>query len=188
METKPIESVEGSPEARRYEFRLLEHRWLQEKERQASEDLYRTETLVPIAIGLIYAWLYGGEDGPRNVPPGLWWVPVLIAGFGAWRQRLRYRTLWGYHFYMRAIEREAYGDPPEPYPPGAEAPPEALRPFGWQGYWVRRVSPPEQRRPWRGSSHGNMRKLFWLLLLAGTFAIAYGHTVLQPDSVPVPSK
>ena len=45
--------VEKSMEEQRREVLLAEHAGLQEKIQHASTDLYRTETTIPIAVGVI---------------------------------------------------------------------------------------------------------------------------------------
>lgn len=154
---------------------------MEEKVRHASSDLYRTETIVPLAIAVTYAWLYGGEGStPRDVPWWMWWIPAAIAAFGAWRQRLRYNSLWGYHYYLQGIEREIYGPPPSGGPASrshSELQRGASPPYGWQTYWLRTVSPRRRWWKWEVSPHGLMRITFWIMLIFATFALAVQETI-----------
>lgn len=153
----------GAPTGPIMQFMLHEHNALQEKMRHAISDLYLTETIVPAAIAVIYAWLYGGELGGREVPYWMWWMPLVMVMFGALRQHLRYRRLWGYETYVRSIERAIYGKPTRA---GRN------KPWGWETYWLKKVSRSGAPGKWRVSAHGLMRGLFWGLLIVGTFILA----------------
>lgn len=162
-------STEGDPERA---FLLIEHACMQEKIRHASTDLYRTETIVPIAIAVTYAWLYAQQAALREVPQWMWWMPFMLAIFGSWRQRLRYRSLWGHHTYVQMVEREIYGDL------GAI---DQERPRGWERYWGAKVSPTFNCLWWKVSPHGFMRIAFWALLLGGTGYVALDKTWFRPS-------
>lgn len=154
-------------------FMLIEHACMQEKIRHASTDLYRTETIVPIAIAVTYAWLYAQEDPAKTITAWMWWVPVVIAAFGAWRQKLRYRSLWGHHTYVKMVEKEIYGDENEA---------SLKRPRGWERYWSATVSPTFRLLRWRVSPHGFMRIVFWTLLMVGTAFLAYDKTLAKSEA------
>lgn len=166
-----IRNMSESPKTkiqRRTEFILVEHACLQEKIRHAATDLYRTETIIPLAIGVIYVWLNGRDTSVRPVQDWMWWVPVAITVFGAWRQRLRYKSLWAAHEYVRLIEGEIYD--PEP---GKDD----QRPHGWESHWVKDANRFYSVGQWEVSSHGLMRITFWVALLAGTSFLAGQETL-----------
>jgi hypothetical protein len=152
----------------RTDFIMAEHASLQEKIRHASTDLYRTETIIPLAIAFTYAWLYSREPiAQQQIPQWIWWVPVVAAIYGAVRQRIRYRSLWAHHEYVSLIEREFYGPKPKR---------EDGRIHGWETYWLKDANRFHKIRRWKVSSHGLMRITYWAVLVAGTVALAVHHS------------
>lgn len=147
-------------EERRHDFLIIEHSGLLEKISHAATDLYRTETVIPLAMAVIYAWLYRSDVSASHVPGWAWSVPIIIAVFGAWRQLLRYISLWGMHEYLRKIETELYGEVAD----------DLCR--GWENYWLVAVHPEHQFLTWKVTSHGVMRTIFWALLIVGSTVLA----------------
>lgn len=158
---------------RRTDFMLVEHACLQEKIRHASSDLYQTETIIPLAIGVMYGWVYGGGAVARYLPPLMWWIPVAMVAFGAYRQFLRYKSLWAMHEYVEFIEKEFYGE---------RATSKLMSPYGWEGYWGNRANKFHFEKIFGGrfkiSRHAMMRLAFWGALLAITFPLAVQATIV----------
>jgi hypothetical protein len=162
------ESHSGS----RSEILLAEHAGVLEKIRHASTDLYRTETVVPLAIAAIYAWLYGSSGMvPRQAPDFFWMLPVLLAVFGAWRQWLRYAALNGYAEYHRKIESDLYREMETGRGDWACS--------GFEHYWVK-IHPLWGWGRLRMRSHAWMRSLFWGLLIVLTSYLSTRQTVVSP--------
>jgi hypothetical protein len=146
---------------------LAERAGIEEKIRHASTDLYRAETVIPLAIAVIYAWIYGGRSGPRTVPDFFWVLPVLLAAFGAWRQMLRYKALNGYAEYLRNLESDLYGRTPN----GRWAC------WGFERFWPKIHTPIGWGRV-KMRSHAWMRSLFWTLLILLTLSLAFWQPVV----------
>ncbi len=151
-------------EERRIEFMLMEHACLQDRIRHASQDLYLTETIIPLAIALMYAWFYSDAAAAGRIPKWTLGFPVFLVLYGALRQRLRYRALWGHHEYLRRIEREFYG-------PVARK--EDCRPYGMETHWAHKAILPIGPERYRITRHAWMRILFWIVLLGATGFLAY---------------
>lgn len=147
----------------RIDVMLAEHNCLQEKIRHASADLYRTETVIPLAIAVAYAWLFGEGAAMRWVPELLVWVPVTAALYGAVRQYLRYQSLGAMHEYVRDLERELY-------PRGTRM---ASPVRGWETRWL--------DRPGHWRAHMTMRGVFWAVLLAVTILVAWRYPFESPS-------
>lgn len=164
-------SEPNKPDLRR-DLLLREYACAQERISYASTDLYRTETLVPLAIAVVYAWLYSGTGVRGEIPDIFWLLPVLLVAFGAWRQFLRYTALEGYAVYLREMEEELYRRPDDA----------SGLCWGLSRYWEQ-VHPPLKLVGIR--SHALMRIAFWLLLAVGTLGLAYYEMAVRPDDAGV---
>ncbi len=135
--------------ARRHAALLAEHAGMQEKIRHATLDLYRTETIIPLAIAAIFAWLYGDGQDASRLPRWILAIPVALTILGAARQFMRYKYLGCAHGYLKLLERKLY-------------PAESDGDLGWEAYWEKNDT----------SRHKWMRILFWSLLGVATLVLA----------------
>ncbi len=125
---------------------LADYSGMAERIRHATLDLYRTETVIPLAIAVFYTWLYGRQD-TMALPRWIACIPVALTLLGGARQWMRYRYLNSAHGYLKLLESNLY--------PGENN-------LGWHGYWEGNDK----------SRHGLMRTIFWVLLLGATAGLA----------------
>lgn len=143
------------------DFILREHEALQDKMGRSAADLWRIETLVPLGVAALYAWLAkeGGQIGA--IREWLLWVPVGLVLFGACRQELRYRYIDVVEDYLMRLETSVYGER------------EDLR--GWENHWKSM------------GSYGNRyaRRVVWTAVFVASVLIALnGRTLYAPQTPP----
>lgn len=148
-----------SHRAFRDDFIRREHEALQEKMSRSAADIWRVETIVPLAIATLYAWLAkdSGHIGP--IFGWLLWVPVGLVLFGACRQEIRYRYMDVVEDYLIQLERTVYGT--------------RSSLVGWENHWKLK------------GSHGNRhaRRVFWGIVLVATVLIAvHGDRLYLPQA------
>jgi hypothetical protein len=141
------------------EFMLQEHEALQGKMSRSAADLWRIETIVPLAIAALYAWFAkeGGHLG--HISSWLLWVPVGLVVFGACRQELRYRYINVVEEYLIRLETAVYGETGD------------LR--GWENHW--KVA----------GSYGNRhaRRVVWGVVFIASVLIALnGRELYAPQA------
>jgi len=97
------------PSREQWEFMKLEYQAIQQKIAATRDDIIKTETVYPIAITAIYAWLFTTQ--PTSVLLWRWalWLPVGIAVLGLVRIRARHRAMDLLESYCRRLELEFYG-------------------------------------------------------------------------------
>lgn len=114
------------------------------------QDMYRVETLIPLAIAVLYAWL--AKDGATvQAKAWLYWIAPLLVVFGAFRQEARYAYIKTAELYLRKLEIHVYGAQLEPSDPE-----------GWERFW-------------EGNGvgwHRLLRRMIWSCLFVPTFLIA----------------
>lgn len=94
---------------RRDDFRLLEYQAVLDKITCARADMARLETVYPLAIVAIYAWVFANPP----VIKSLWCIalviPVGIAFFSVVRIASRRKHIGLLEAYVRDLETEVYG-------------------------------------------------------------------------------
>jgi hypothetical protein len=133
------------------DFAVREHSAMQAKLDSASEDIYRAEVVVPVAIAAVYVWLV---SHPEIGPPWLYLVPPFLAVAGGLRYLARLVYVRTAEEYVRRLERKLRA---RDYPQGWE--------HFYQGklkwYWLIRLA-------------------FWTLLIGATSYIATAK-ILCPE-------
>lgn len=133
------------------EFMLAEHAALQTKIEQSVGDLFKTETVIPLALAIFYTWLAKGGNNDL-FKPWILWLPIILTIIGFLRQEVRYRYINSMQQYLMKIELELYHG-------RAEQSPE-----GWENHFC---------HVWRRlPSFRYLRRLVWLVLLLGSLAVA----------------
>ena len=131
---------------KQHETLLADYNIMAEKIRHATIDLYRTETIIPLAIAAFYSWLFGYSNC-YNVSRVMLVIPVILTALGGFRQFLRYKYIDCAEDYLILVESKLY--------PGEN-------PLGWVRHYRR-----EFRAP-----HKLMRAIFWFVLLSLTTLLA----------------
>lgn len=105
-----MSTVRKSSNQLRDEFRLKEYEALLDKIAHTRGDVGRAETIYPLAIATIYAWMFANPP----TTPVLWRaamvLPVAIAALAIVRLYSRQRGMSLLEQYIREIEAEIYGD------------------------------------------------------------------------------
>jgi len=100
-----------NPDARnrRDEFRLIEYQAVLEKITCAREDMARLETVYPLAIVAIYAWVFANPPVVKTLWCIALTIPVAIALFSVIRIASRRKHIGLLEAYVRELEVEVYG-------------------------------------------------------------------------------
>jgi hypothetical protein len=146
---QPLSKLEFATHKR--EFAMREHEAMQAKIQRAVEDLYRTETIIPLAIAAIYAWLWTDSSRIGVATAWLHLLPPVLAVLGLLRQKVRNGYLKLAETYVQRIERDVYGQ----CDPHTDI-------CGWETYYLTD----------RETGHHKLRRSFWLLLIAVTSGLA----------------
>ena len=146
----------------REEIMLAEYEALQLKIERSVGDLFKIETVIPIAIAAFYTWLAKEGSQVGIFHSWLLWLPVMLVVIGLLRQEVRYRYLGNIERYLMKIEEVAYKGWDEDYPEG------------WERYYRRRGS------PW----NRHLRRAVWIVLLAGSATIAWTGGLLPSSPKP----
>jgi hypothetical protein len=143
------DQVAGGGLSRRDEFVLREYDAIQAKIDHAVRDLARTETIVPVAMAALYAWLVKDGGTLARQAPWIYFIPVGLALIGLLRQEARYAYIRVAETYLRKVEVEIYGQGAEPIE-------------GWENFY--------QNKSVR--NHHVLRVIIWIALLAVSFTYA----------------
>lgn len=144
------------------DFMLREHEALQDKMSRSAADLWRIDTIVPLAVAAFYAWL--AKDGGLVGKTFNWllWVPAGLVLFGVCKQELRYRYIDVVEDYLRRMEKAVYGERDD------------IK--GWENDWKSKGS--------KGNRH--IRRAVWALLFLATLVIAVnGPSLYEPQRTPL---
>jgi hypothetical protein len=139
----------GSGLSRRDEFLLREYDAVQEKIGHAVRDLARTETIVPVAMAALYAWLVKDGGIVAKQAPWVYFIPVGLALIGLLRQEARYAYLRVTEEYVRSIEKDVYGEDGKPLQ-------------GWENFYEKKSI----------RYHHGLRTVIWIALLTLSFVYA----------------
>ncbi len=143
------------------EFRLEEYKSVVARIAYSVEDLHRTETIIAIAIVAFYAWIFKNGTSIIHSAPIVLWAPVSLPVLAILRLSARHRYIDDLENYLKKIERVFYSQ---------------LDAFGWE----RNFASCQQKYPF---SYRSVRKLFWLLALAASIAVAANGSRLMPQPV-----
>jgi hypothetical protein len=134
---------------------LCEHAALQTKIEQSVGDLYKTETIIPLALAIFYAWLAKAEAD--KFMPWILYLPVILVVIGFFRQEVRYSYINSMQEYLMKIETALYDN-------AVEGSPE-----GWETHFS---------RSWRRlPAFRYLRRLVWSLLFVVSLAVAINWPV-----------
>jgi hypothetical protein len=128
------------------DFALQEHSAMQAKLERAGEDVYRTETLIPVALAAFYAWLLA-RDASAPVPAWLYLVPPILSVLGGLRVFARFTYIQQAEIYVRSLE--------------AFLARESTAPRGWETFFQDKIK-------W----YWPVRGLTWTMLVAATSFVA----------------
>ena len=143
------------------EFMLCEYVALQTKIERSVGDLFKIETLIPLAVAIFYTWMANEGSQVSSSYSWLPWLPVMLVIIGFLRQEIRYRYLGSIEKYLMKIEAIIYQAHDENFPEG------------WERYY-RRVGSPWNR---------HLRRAVWVILLVGSTVLAWnGGLVLGSAS------
>jgi hypothetical protein len=105
-----VNGNEGAPSKHlRDDLRLREYEALQDKIAHTRSDVGRAETIYPLAVISIYAWIFTNPPVIRELWMLAMALPVVIALLGIVRLRSRKRGMDLLESYVRNIEIEIYG-------------------------------------------------------------------------------
>ena len=135
-------------------FLLHEYDALQDRIARSVTDISKIETIIPLAIAAIYAWLW--KDGIDAGAAAKWFhlIPPMLTVFGILRQEVRNSYIKKVEQYLRRVERRVYGQTDL-----------HNSVCGWENYYASVLS----------TAHRLLRRTFWGMLLASTTALAVYH-------------
>ena len=126
---------------------MQEHGAMQAKLVRAGEDVYRTETLIPVGIAAFYAWLLS-RDASAAVPTWLYLVPPILSVLGGLRVVARFKYIQQAEIYVRELEKFLRQDPQAP--------------CGWETFFANKII-------W----YWPVRGFMWTILIVATSFVAY---------------
>ena len=113
---------------------------------RAGEDIYRIETVVPLAIAGFYAWILSRENCD-TMPWWLYAIPPFLAVLGCVRYFARSKYIRACEEYIRMLECKLRGDDSDPE--------------GWEHFYVLNGI----RWYW------SVRTVFWILVVIATTSV-----------------
>ena len=103
-----------------FTFACQEHQQMHEKITRAAEDIHRTETIIPVAIAALYAWILKDGEPRVSISVILYFVPPALAVLGWLRYLARREYIRTVERYVRDVEDYCYAGATKGHPQGWE--------------------------------------------------------------------